>query len=145
MNQVIFVGRLVRSLELKQINEGTTVLHNTIAINRPVRNQHGEEITDFIPFVVWNRLAEIMAKYCRKGDQIAIAGRMQSRSYEVKDQKTVYVVECVVTDLTLLSNPQRLSKEGQKKQKDEENMLDLTFEDKNQIADMLSGIKEKGD
>lgn len=53
--------------------------------------------------MAWNHTAEILGKYTQKGDQVAIAGRMQSRKYTNKEQQDVYVVECLVEDVTLIS------------------------------------------
>lgn len=138
LNQVCFVGRIVRHPEVKDLDENYCVLNNTLAISRPVRNQNGEEVTDFIPFVVWNRLAKIMEKYTSKGDQVGIAGRMQSRTYEDKNQKKVYVVECLVTDLTLLAGPvnRRLAEETQVNHQEE-----ITAKDSQDIAQVLSSLK----
>lgn len=140
MNKVCFVGRLVRHPEVKELNENYCVLNNSLAINRPVRNQNGEEVTDFIPFVVWNRLARILEKYASKGDQIGLSGRMQSRTYEDKNHNKVYVVECLVTDLTLLAGPvnRKLDLDSQVNHQEE-----MTAKDSQEIVRVLSSIKEK--
>lgn len=140
MNQVVFVGRLVRQPELKVLSEDLCVLNNCIAIHRPGRNQHGEEVTDFIPFVVWNGLAEILAKYCDKGDQIAIGGRMQSRKYDNKEKQTIYVVECLVTGLTLIAGPANKAKNTPADLCEEET---FTSEEREEFQKVINAIKNK--
>lgn len=106
MNQVNFVGRIVKDIE--PINVGQTqVVNNTLAVQRPRKNRGGEYITDFIPFVAWDGIASVLIRYCHKGQQIAISGRMQSRSYQSKDGQMVHIVECLVTNLTLLDRKDR--------------------------------------
>lgn len=103
MNQANFVGRLVREVEVKQLNSGARVVNNTIAVTRVYASKHSEEVTDFINIVAWNHLADLLAKYVAKGQQIAISGSMQSRNYEREDSQKVYVTECVVDSITLIS------------------------------------------
>ena len=140
MNEVFLIGRVVRHPEVKVINDTTCVINNTLAINRPFRDQNGQEVTDFIPFVVWNKLAEIMGKYCSKGDQIALSGRMQSRVYQGKDQKKVYVVECQVNKLTLLSGPVNQDKASKSEADFEEN---FTADEVQEINKVVEAIKTK--
>lgn len=113
MNQVILIGRLTRAVELKEIGTNHFVVNNTLAISRNHRDNSGEIQSDFIPFIAWNRQAELLHKYCQKGQRIAISGRMQSRSYTNSENKQVYVVECLVNEITLLDrlNSQKTKKE----------------------------------
>lgn len=104
MNQVTFLGRLVRPVELKQIDPDNGVVNNSLAISRKHRNQQGEVLTDFIPFVAWNRAARILSDYCKKGDLVGLCGRMQSRQYQDREGTTKYVIECVVNEVHLLPN-----------------------------------------
>ena len=77
MNKVILSGRLVRDPELRYTQTGKTVASFTLAVNR--RFSHNQEQTaDFIPIVVWDKLAEVCSKHLFKGSQVLIEGRMQS-------------------------------------------------------------------
>ena len=69
-------------------------------------------MADFIPFVAWDHLADILDKYSIKGQRIAVSGRMQSRNYQNSDGETVYTVECVVSEITLLDRPNGTREEG---------------------------------
>ncbi len=103
MNQALFVGRLTRPVVVKHLDADTRVVNNQLAVQRLRRNQHGEFMTDFIPISAWGGLADLMEKYCEKGQQIAVNGRMQSRDYDDKTGVRHYVVECVLENITLLS------------------------------------------
>ncbi|HJF17000.1 MAG TPA: single-stranded DNA-binding protein [Globicatella sulfidifaciens] len=112
MNHVVLVGRIVRDHDLKTVNDDHRVINNTLAINRRQRNKEGALMADFIPFVAWDHLADILDKYSIKGQRIAISGRMQSRNYQNSDGEIVYTVECVVSEITLLDRPNGTREEG---------------------------------
>lgn len=113
MNQIVFVGRICRDIEIKSAGENSKVVNNALAIPRTYRDRNGETITDFIPFVAWNGLATMLHKFACKGQRIAISGMMQSRKYQDKDNKPVYVIECHAQEIELLDRPSAKSKEDQ--------------------------------
>ena len=85
MNKVVLIGRLTRDPELRTIANGTATTSFSIAVNRPFTNQNGERDADFINIVAWRRQAENIAKYCTKGSQVCVEGRIQTRSYDAQD------------------------------------------------------------
>ena len=100
MNNFNCIGRITRDLEVKTSQSGTTVLNNSVAINRPFKNkQTGEREADFINFVAFGKTAEIIAQYHQKGSLIGLTGRMQSRSYENSNSQKVFVTELVVNEM----------------------------------------------
>jgi single-strand DNA-binding protein len=103
INQVTLVGRLTRDPELKKTTEGTAVTHITLAVSRPFRNHNGEIETDFVPCTLWRKAAENTCQYCRKGTVVGITGRLQSRNYDNKEGKKVYVTEVVAETIRFLS------------------------------------------
>jgi len=104
INQVTLVGRLTRDPELKQTTEGTFVTQVTLAVSRHFRNQNGEIEADFIQCTLWRKAAENTCQYCRKGAVIGITGRLQTRNYENKEGKRVYVTEVVAETVQFLSS-----------------------------------------
>lgn len=105
MNKAMLIGRLVKDPELKMTETSKReVCQFTIAVNRPYTNEDGERQADFINCVVWDKLAENLAKYQKKGNQIAVEGRIQTRNYEDKDGKRVYVTEIISTNITFLDS-----------------------------------------
>lgn len=97
------IGRLARDPELRYTPNGTAVANFTIAVNRPFAKE-GDQQADFINCVVWRRLAETLANYQRKGNQIAVEGRIQTRSYENQEGKRVYVTEVVADNIQYLDS-----------------------------------------
>ena len=103
MNKVILMGRLTRDPELRTIANGTATTSFSLAVNRPFTNQNGEREADFINCVAWRRQAENIAKYCVKGTQVAVEGRIQTRNYDAQDGTKRYVTEVIADNVTFLS------------------------------------------
>lgn len=106
INRVVLVGRLTKDLDLRYTGNGTAVASFTIAVNRQFTNQKGEREADFINCVIWRKPAENMAKYTKKGSLVGLEGRIQTRSYDDKEGKRVYVTEVVVDSFSLLDSKQ---------------------------------------
>ncbi|WP_236896959.1 single-stranded DNA-binding protein [Clostridium beijerinckii] len=93
MNKVVLIGRLTADPELRFTpGSGASVTTLTLAIDKFVK---GEKQVDFVPVVVWGKQAESTANYMTKGSQVAISGRIQTRSYDAKDGTKKYVTEVV--------------------------------------------------
>jgi len=104
MNKVILIGNLTKDPELLYTSNGTAVTTFTLAINRP---RSTEREADYIGIVAWQKLAELCAEYLRKGRKAAIEGRLQTRSYDNKEGKKVYVTEVVAENVMFLGNKER--------------------------------------
>ena len=104
MNKVILIGRLTKDPELRTIASGNATTSFTIAVNRNFTNQNGEREADFINCVAWRKQAENVAKYCTKGSQVAVEGRIQTRSYDAQDGTKRYVTEVVADNVTFLGS-----------------------------------------
>ena len=102
MNKVILIGRLTRDPELRTIASGNATTSFTIAVNRNFTNQNGEREADFINCVAWRKQAENIAKYCTKGSQVAVDGRIQTRNYDAQDGTKRYVTEVIADNVTFL-------------------------------------------
>ena len=103
MNKVFLIGRLSRDPELRHTTNGTAVCQINVAISRPVA-QGKEPETDFINVTVWNKPAENVARYLSKGRQVAIEGRIQTRSYDNNEGKRTYVTEVIASNVEFLGN-----------------------------------------
>lgn len=103
MNNVILIGRLTKDVMMNSTQGGSVVANFTLAVNRP-KSKNGEQSADFISCVAWNKTAEILEKYTQKGSQIAVSGSIQTRSYDNKEGKKVYVTEVVVWQVQLLGS-----------------------------------------
>ena len=104
MNKAILIGRLTRDPELRTTPTGRNVCQFSIAVNRNFTNANGEREADFINCVVWDKQAENLCRYQKKGNQIAVEGRIQTRNYEDKDGKRVYVTEILANNISFLDS-----------------------------------------
>lgn len=100
LNKVILMGRLVRDPELRTTPQGVSVCAFSIAVDRGYVRQGEERQADFINIVAWRSTAEFVSKYFVKGQMIAVVGRIQTRNYDDKDGKRVYVTEVVADEVS---------------------------------------------
>lgn len=116
MNKVVLIGRLSRDPELRYTSNNTPVCQINVAISRPV-SQGKEPETDFINVTVWNKQAENLVKYVKKGNQIAIEGRIQTRSYDNEEGKKVYVTEVLANNVEFIGNNSNKANDTEKSNK----------------------------
>lgn len=103
MNKVVLIGRLTKDPELKFTpGSGSAVTTLTLAVDK-YNTKTGQKEADFVPVVIWGKNAESTANYMTKGSQMAISGRIQTRSYDAKDSTKKYVTEVVATEVQFLS------------------------------------------
>ena len=105
MNKVVLIGRLARDPEMRTSGNGTAVTRFTVAVSRPYNpNANGQAATDFIGCVAFRRQAETIAKYCTKGSQVAVEGRIQTRNYDAQDGTKRYFTEVIVDNVSFLGS-----------------------------------------
>lgn len=106
MNRCIITGRIANNLELRSTSTGKSVCEFRLATNRPT-NRDGERVADFINCRVWNKTAENLTKYQKKGNLIAIIGRMQVDNYQDKDGNNRYNTYVLVEELEYLETKKK--------------------------------------
>ena len=95
---MILLGRLTKDPEVRYTTTNNTLVCGfTLAVNRRFAKE-GEQQADFINIVAWSKLGEFCSKYFTKGQQVAVCGRIQTRTYDDKDGKKVYVTEVVAEE-----------------------------------------------
>lgn len=104
VNQIILVGRLVKTPEVVTTESGKNMSYITLAIPRSYKNENGEYDTDFLDCVLWNSVAENTSEYCKQGDVIGVKGRVQSRMIEDEDGNNYKKIEIVAEKVTFLSS-----------------------------------------
>ena len=104
MNKVFLIGRLTRDPELRYTGSNTPVATFSIAVNRDFQNQQGEREADFFNVVVWRKPAENVKNYLTQGSQVAIDGRLQTRSYDDQNGQKRYVTEVVANNVEFLGS-----------------------------------------
>ena len=102
INNVVLVGRLTRDPELRYTPSNVAVATFSLAVNRNFKNQAGDREADFINCMIWRKPAELLSEWCKKGNLVAITGRIQTRSYENQQGQRVYVTEVVAESFQLL-------------------------------------------
>lgn len=87
LNKVTLIGNLTRDPELQHVPSGAAVVNLGLAVNYRYTNGQGEpkEETTFLTVVVWQKQAEAIAQYLKKGAPVLVEGRLQSQSWETKD------------------------------------------------------------
>ncbi len=103
VNKAILIGNLGADPEVKHLDSGTVVARLRMATGESYRDRDGnrQERTEWHNVVLWRRLAEVAEQYLKKGDQIYVEGRLQTRSYE-KDGVTKYFTEIIGNSMTML-------------------------------------------
>lgn len=105
MNKVILIGRLTKDPELRTTTSGTATTSFTVAVDRNFVNQQtGQREADFINCVAWRKQAENISRYCSKGSQVAVEGKIQTRSYDAQDGSKRYVTEVICDNVTFLGS-----------------------------------------
>lgn len=104
MNRVTLIGRLTKDMEVRTSESGNTIGVFTIAVTRPYKKEDGQSESDFINCIAFNKKAGTMEKYCKKGSQVGLEGRIQTRTYDAKDGNKRYVTEVLVENFYLLGS-----------------------------------------
>lgn len=100
MNKVILLGRLTRDPETRYTQTSNMqVTSFTLAVNRRFVKQGEERQADFINCVAWNKTAEFVSKYFKKGQQVGIIGRIQTRNYDDGQGIKHYVTEIIAEEV----------------------------------------------
>ena len=102
MNKCVMIGRVTKDIELRQLSTGTSTIEFSIAVKRAFKNANGEQESDFFNCVAFSKTAETISKYVKKGDQLGIEGRLQTRSYTNRDGRKITVTEIIVENFEFL-------------------------------------------
>lgn len=102
MNSCDLLGRLTKDPEVKYTQSGKCVATFTLAVDRPFKGADGAKETDFIPVVVWGKIAELVGNSCVKGHRLLVEGRLQIRSYEAKDGTKRWVTEVIANSVEFI-------------------------------------------
>lgn len=103
MNKVILIGRLAADPTIRYTQSGTAVANFTLAVNRKFAKD-GEQSADFVMCVAWNKTAEFIVNYFKKGQEMALEGRLQVRSYETDEGQKRWVTEVIVEQVEFVGS-----------------------------------------
>ena len=130
MNQVVLTGRLTKDPELRTTNSDKSVASFTIAVDK-----YGEG-ADFINCVVWGKQAENLCKYQEKGSQIALSGRISTRTYDDAKGNKQYITEIVADSIEFLGS--------KRKEETEYDAVQNTRKETNPFEEFGNNIKSEG-
>lgn len=100
VNNVVLIGRLTKDPEVRYTSTTNTLVASfTLAVGRSFAKQGEERQTDFIPIIVWSKTGEFASKYFKKGMQVSVVGRIQTRSWDDTNGQKRYVTEVVATEV----------------------------------------------
>lgn len=106
MNSVQLIGRITKDLEVRYTQSQMAVTSFTLAVDRPVKKGE-EKQADFIRCTVFGKQAEMLEKWARKGNRIAIEGRIQTGSYQNKNGDTVYTTDVIANRVEIIDWPEK--------------------------------------
>jgi len=98
VNKAILMGRLTADPEMRHTTTGKSVCTFRLAVNRRFVRQGEEQQADFFPIVAWEKTAEFCNNYFRKGQQVAIVGRIQTRTWDDPEGNKRYITEIVAEE-----------------------------------------------
>ena len=99
MNKVILMGRLTKDVEIRYTQTNNTAVASfNLAVNRRFVKEGEERQADFFNIVAWGKLGEFCSKYFKKGQQVGIIGRLQTRNWEDEQGQKHYVTEVVAEE-----------------------------------------------
>lgn len=135
LNQVVLVGRIVKTPELRTTETGKKTAVVTLAVPRNYKNMNGEYETDFLDCTLWTNVAENTSEYCQTGDMVGVKGRIQTRVIVGEDGNKKKKTEIVAEKVTFLAQapnnktdktPNKVKQEEPKQQKKQEEKTNKT-------------------
>lgn len=108
LNKVTIIGNLTRDPELKALPSGMSVCSFSVATNESFKGKDGvkKDKVEFHNIIVFGKTAENVAQYMKKGSQILVEGKLQTRSWEGQDGKKLYKTEILANSVQFGSKPQ---------------------------------------
>lgn len=125
MNKVILMGRLTKDPEVRYTQTNNTqVTSFTLAVNRRFTKKGEEVLADFINIVSYSKVAEFVSNYFKKGQQVSISGRIQTRNWEDEKGQKHYITEVIAEEVYFADS---IKKDNNSIEESNENSDDLPF------------------
>ena len=110
INKFCVMGRLVRDPELKELENGNKVANVTLAVDRDYKDKDGNKITDFLNYSLWNKDAERINDFSKKGAIVYLEGSFNDREIEVEGKK-IHTFNPVVDEYRHIANAKNMDSE----------------------------------
>lgn len=103
-NNVRLIGNLGQNPDVKELAGGKKLAKFSLATSESYKNEQGEKITEtqWHNLIAWGKQADVIAKYLKKGSEVAVDGKIHSRNYTDKEGVKRYVTEIVVNELLMI-------------------------------------------
>ncbi len=111
INKFCVMGRLVRDPEIKETENGNKVANITLAVDREYKDKEGKKITDFLNYSLWNKDAENIKNYSKKGSHVVLEGTFNDKVIELEDGKKIHTFNPVVTKYQSVENINKIDNE----------------------------------
>lgn len=111
INKFCVMGRLVRDPEIKETENGNKVANITLAVGREYKDKEGKKITDFLNYSLWNKDAENIKNYSKKGSHVVLEGTFNDKVIELEDGKKIHTFNPVVTKYQSIENINKIDNE----------------------------------
>lgn len=109
-NSITLIGNLGKDPEVKQFENGKTLIKFSLATNEVYRNGNGDKVTStqWHNVIAWGKTAELLGNLLKKGKEVAITGKLTYRNYQDKEGTNRYIPEIVLDDFALLSGSEKI-------------------------------------
>ena len=139
INRTILTGRLTKDPDVKATQSGVSVANFTLAVNRTFTNKQGEREADFINCVAFRKQAENIGQYLNKGALVGVDGRIQTRTYQNDEGRTIYITEVICDNVQFLESKNQQSQQNQNQQnQNQQNQYQQSNNNQNQNNDYPS-------
>ena len=108
INRVVLVGRLTKDVEVRKTQSGISFTRFTLACDRRVSRDSNQPTADFISCLAWDQRADFLGQYAKKGNVVAVDGRIQTGSYDRNGQR-VYTTDVVADTVRLIQDRSKTS------------------------------------
>lgn len=127
MNKVFLIGRLTGNPEVRYTQTNNTLVASfSLAVNRRFARQGDERQSDFINIVAWSKLGEFCSKYFKKGQQVGIVGRLQTRTYDDAHGQKRYVIEVIAEESYFADSKKEESELSEKNKAEDDDPFEIT-------------------
>ena len=100
LNVVAIMGRLAADPQMRQTQSGKSVASFRVAVDRGRKDANGQNQTDWLDVVAWDKTADFVSRHFSKGSMIAVTGRLQSRNYQDKNGNNRTAIEIVAQNVS---------------------------------------------
>ncbi len=119
MNKIFLIGRLVKDPEIRTTSTGKKVASFSIAVSDG-KDQNGQEITQYFNCTAWEKKAEVIENYVKKGHKIAIVGKLQNRTWDKPDGTKGYATDISAVEIEMLTGKSEAEGMAQRPQNHED-------------------------